>query len=149
MIPLSFAQRRLWFLAQLEGPGSTYNIPLVLRLSGTLDRTALGAALNDVLTRHEVLRTVFPVVDDEPEQRILEPGEVDVALPVFSVTEEGLGEAIASRVRHSFDLGTEIPLAASLLVVGPEEHVLVLVVHHIAGDGWSLAPLARDVSVAY
>ncbi|MGI5521524.1 amino acid adenylation domain-containing protein [Micromonospora sp. CA-259024] len=149
MIPLSFAQRRLWFLAQLEGPGATYNIPLVLRLSGTLDSVALEAALNDLLTRHEVLRTVFPVVDDEPVQQILEPGEVTVALPVLTVPEEGLAEAIARRVQHSFALGTEIPLAASLFTVRPDEHVLVLVVHHIAGDGWSLGPLARDVSVAY
>ncbi|MGW1729346.1 non-ribosomal peptide synthetase, partial [Streptomyces sp. NPDC002306] len=149
MIPLSFAQQRLWFLAQLEGPSPTYNIPMVLRLTGSLDRAALTAALNDVVSRHEVLRTIFPVTDDTPYQHVLEPGEVSVAVPVQRATERELADVIARSLQHSFDLARDVPLQARLIELGPSEHVLVLVVHHIAGDGWSMGPLARDVSLAY
>uniref|UniRef100_UPI00131B30C1 non-ribosomal peptide synthetase n=1 Tax=Streptomyces sp. NRRL F-5630 TaxID=1463864 RepID=UPI00131B30C1 len=168
MIPLSPAQQRLWFLDQLEGPSPLYTMPMLVRLSGDLDPAALGAALVDVVTRHEVLRTVYPVVDGRPVQHVLEPEEAAAAvrLPVTALSAPGgagtappdttasptlLGTApeVADAVAHVFDLAREVPVWGRLFVCGPREHLLVLVVHHIATDGWSTGPLARDLSIAY
>jgi amino acid adenylation domain-containing protein len=148
-IPLSFAQRRLWFLCQMEGVGATYNVPTVLRLQGSPDRRALSAALLDVIGRHEVLRTVFPAEDGEPHQRILPADQTGFELDVADVRPGELDARLVQAATREFDLTSQIPVRAGLFVTGEQECVLQVVVHHIAGDGWSMGPLGRDLSRAY
>ncbi|MBB5927479.1 non-ribosomal peptide synthetase [Streptomyces echinatus] len=145
-LPLSFAQRRLWFLGQMEGRSATYNMPAVLRLTGELDRAALAAALGDLADRHETLRTVFGEVDGVPFQRVL---DIRPELPCTDVTRQSLDAEVAGFCGREFDLATDPPLRARLFALSPTEHVLALVIHHIAGDGWSMAPLADDLAAAY
>ncbi|MGW2421034.1 amino acid adenylation domain-containing protein [Streptomyces sp. NPDC001709] len=150
MIPLSFAQRRLWFLHRLEGPSATYNIPFVLRLDGPLDTAALSAAVTDVVTRHESLRTlVAENADGTPEQRILPPEEAAPPFRVTDVAADAVDTALQEAACEGFDLDTELPLRTTVLRVGPQEHLLVFVFHHIAADGASMAPFLRDLLSAY
>ncbi|MEU8893069.1 amino acid adenylation domain-containing protein, partial [Streptomyces sp. NPDC048442] len=150
-IPLSHAQRRLWFLGHFEGPSGTYNLGLSLRLRGRLDTAALEAALTDVTTRHEALRTLFPDVDGHPRQLVLDAADPAARPRLHRVdaTPETLDDVLARTAAEGFEVVREIPVRAHLITLTPEEHVLLVVVHHIAGDGWSLAPLARDLGVAY
>jgi len=149
VIPLSFAQRRLWFLNHLEGQSPRYNLTLALRIRGTLDRDALQSALADLVERHESLRTVFPETAGTPRQLIL---DVEIARPILAVattTEAELPQALTAAASRGFDLAVEPPLRVDLFVLTPHEQVLLLLVHHIAGDGASLGPLARDLAAAY
>ena len=148
-VPLSFAQQRLWFIGQLEGPSALYNIPFSLRLSGELDAGALEAALSDIAGRHEVLRTVFPADGGQPYQQVLDPAGLEWGLEPVLVVESDLAAVVAGICGEPFDLAVGVPLRARLLRLGAGEHVLVVVIHHIATDGWSAGPLARDLSVAY
>ncbi|AOY04774.1 non-ribosomal peptide synthetase DhbF [Bacillus subtilis] len=148
-IPLSFAQRRLWFLHCLEGPSPTYNIPVAVRLSGELDQGLLKAALYDLVCRHESLRTIFPESQGTSYQHILDADQACPELHVTEITEKELSDRLAEAVRYSFDLAAEPAFRAELFVIGPDEYVLLLLVHHIVGDGWSLTPLTRDLGTAY
>ncbi|MGF0121324.1 MULTISPECIES: non-ribosomal peptide synthetase [unclassified Pseudoclavibacter] len=148
-LQVSLAQRRLWFLNSLEPGSSAYNIPIVLHLDGTLDEAALRAAFRDIAERHEPLRTVFPYVDGEPRQRIL---PIDAGAPAFTsvdVPEDRVDDIVRQESLRPFDVTREVPLRAVLLRTSPTNHVLVATMHHIASDGWSLAPFAADLSAAY
>ena len=148
-IPLSFAQRRLWFLYCLEGSSPTYNIPLTARLSGELNLEALQAALADVAARHESLRTVFPDSSGTARQLIHAAGQDGPELYVTETTERELPALLEQSMRYSFKLASEPSIRAELFVLGRNEYMLMLLLHHIAGDGWSLYPLTRDLSAAY
>lgn len=148
-IPLSFAQRRLWFLHCLEGPSPTYNIPVAVRLSGELDQGLLKAALYDLVCRHESLRTIFPESQGTSYQHVLDADQAHPELHVTEIAEKELSDRLAEAVRYSFDLAAEPAFRAELFVIGPDEYVLLLLVHHIVGDGWSLTPLTRDLGTAY
>ncbi|MFE3286677.1 condensation domain-containing protein, partial [Streptomyces sp. NPDC059233] len=151
MIPLSHAQQRLWFHARDGADGALYHIPIGLRLRGALDRPALLGALADVTDRHEALRTVFPDEAGRPHQRVLDPAD---AAPVLTVTVTVCPPAerdrqAAEASSRPFDLAAEPPLRAHLFTDGQEDHYLLLVLHHIAGDGHSVNVLVRDLAAAY
>jgi nonribosomal peptide synthetase DhbF len=149
VIPLSFAQRRLWFLNQIEEATSSYNIPLAFRLRGPVNVEALHDALLDVVARHEPLRTQFPQSDGVIRQQILAPEQSGFRLSVVSSMESAVADELVRAARRPFDIEREIPFTAQLFAVGENESVLLLVIHHIAADGWSLGPLLRDLQAAY
>ena len=148
LVPVSFAQRRLWFMDRVER-SAVYNIPLSMRLHGALNVDSLRLAVHDVVDRHEALRTVFIEVDGVPWQRVLETDEAGPDVDVLEVSEEELAGAVGEFVEQVFDLANEAPIRAVVHRVGAEDHVLTTVVHHIAGDGWSVGPLGRDLAEAY
>ncbi|MFE0751294.1 amino acid adenylation domain-containing protein [Gordonia sp. NPDC058843] len=149
-IPLSYAQQRIWFLNRLDPESGAYTIPVAVRLRGQLDSGALREAVIDLLGRHEVLRTVFPAQGGEPRQHILPIDEARARLrwetlavsPDLADPAELVGEP-------TFDVTTDLPLRIRLLAVGDDEHVLVIVLHHIAADGESMRPLLADLWSAY
>ncbi|MGB6183428.1 MAG: amino acid adenylation domain-containing protein, partial [Rhodococcus sp. (in: high G+C Gram-positive bacteria)] len=154
LVPLSSAQQRLWFLNRLDQASGAYNVPFAVRLSGPLDVDALAQSLGDVVERHEVLRTVYPDSDTGPHQVVLEPDQVPIRLAPTAIAIHEVDQAILSAAAEGFDLTVQAPIRATLLRMdspgsSPEQHVLVVTLHHIAADGWSLAPLAADMIGAY
>ncbi|MGW1715505.1 amino acid adenylation domain-containing protein [Streptomyces sp. NPDC002156] len=148
-IPLSYAQQRLWFMSRLDGGNTTYTVPWALRLTGSLDRPALQAALADLVARHEPLRTLYPDFMGTPYQRVLAPEAGRPDLTIAATTEAELPALLTAAARHRFDLSSELPLHATLYALDSDTHVLLLLAHHIAVDGWSMAPLMRDLETAY
>ncbi|UZF43852.1 amino acid adenylation domain-containing protein [Rhodococcus rhodochrous] len=155
-VPLSLAQQRMWFLGRFDS-SAAYNIPIVVRLTGDLDAAAMQAAVRDLVARHETLRTVYPEIDGVPVQEVL---PVEAFLPDLLPVEadpDTLRSEVDAVLSTRFDVTREVPVLARLLRcrIGNEnssdatEHVLVVVVHHIAADGASLAPLTRDLAAFY
>ncbi|WP_280493755.1 amino acid adenylation domain-containing protein, partial [Nocardia asiatica] len=149
LLPLSFAQQRMWFIHRFEGPAATYNLPVAWRLEGVVDVAALADAVGDVVARHESLRTVFHEIAGIPFQVVLPVRDAEVPFSVESVGADDTEVLVARVSAYEFDLASELPVRVSVFGCGVDEWVLVLVIHHIACDGWSLVPLARDLSVAY
>ncbi|WP_433125211.1 non-ribosomal peptide synthetase [Micromonospora sp. CA-240977] len=149
MIPLSHAQQRLWFLDRLHGSDPAYHLPVVLRLRGPLDRTALRLALGDVVARHESLRTVFPDVDGVPCQHILDLPADGPQLRVTAVDPAEIDARIQVVASAPFVLAEAPPLRADLFVCSVDDSVLLLTLHHIIADGWSIDVLLRDLAAAY
>ena len=147
VLPLSPAQKRLWVLHRLQPESAAYHIAVAVRVRGELDRPALTAALHDLLTRHESLRTIFSENDDEPCQIVLD----GAAAPIdrISASRETLRGVLTEAARQPFDLITAPPWGAHLVTLNAGEHVLMLVLHHLIGDGWSSGPLWRDLAAAY
>ncbi|MET7834678.1 condensation domain-containing protein [Micromonospora sediminicola] len=149
MIPLSYSQRGLWFLNQLDPSDTSYHVRLVWAFSGDLDGFALREALRDVVGRHESLRTVFPDTDGVPEQRVKPLADLGPLLVDDPIREEEVDEAEEMFAARTFDLRTDVPLRAALLRTGADRGRVVVVVHHVAFDGWSEAIFCQDLSRAY
>ncbi|MGY0499068.1 amino acid adenylation domain-containing protein [Nocardia sp. FBN12] len=168
-VPLSPAQQRMWFLNRFDTGTAAYNIPVVLRLTGALDTTAMQQAFTDLIARHEILRTIYPTVDRTPAQLVLPIDHPDVPHLQITTIARGTGtasdpadndidadvsdgdvtSAVTALVSTVFDVTAEVPLRATLFERGPNDYVLAMAVHHIAGDGFSGGPLTRDLVSAY
>ncbi len=146
-LPLSFAQQRLWFLDQMEPNSALYNIPLALRLTGELQRGVLERTLNEIVRRHEVLRTTFAVEDGEPVQTIAP--SLTLPLPVLDVREAEVTRFLTEEAQRPFDLTTGPLVRVTLLRLSEQEHVALLAMHHIVSDGWSMAVLVKEVATLY
>jgi amino acid adenylation domain-containing protein len=153
-LPLSFAQQRLWFIDQLEPGGSSYNLAVALRVEGPLDPSALARSFQEIVRRHEILRTTFSGRGGEPVQ-IIQPAVpfplalVDLSALPEPARQEQAAHLAAEEARRPFDLTRDPLLRCALLRLNENAHVLALTLHHIAADGWSAAILTREIGVAY
>jgi len=157
-LPLSFAQQRIWFLEQLEGESATHNMPAALRLAGKLNIAALQKSINEMVSRHEALRTSFPVVNGVPHQAIAP--DLQVPLPILELGAEGeyvskeaqqaeVQRLAAEEAKRLFDLVNGPLLRVKLLRLAEEEHVLLITMHHIISDGWSIGVFVREWGALY
>ncbi|XOZ86368.1 non-ribosomal peptide synthase/polyketide synthase [Nocardia testacea] len=149
LVPLSYAQQRMWFLNQYDTSSVAYNLPMAIRLAGDLDVAALQSAMADVVRRHESLRTRYPEHGGVPAQVVVPAEQVELDLAPVPVAAADIAAAVTDFVADGFDVAAAVPLRIRLFETAPDDHVLVVVAHHIAADGFSMAPLARDVMTAY
>ncbi len=154
-LPLSFAQRRIWFLERLEGRSAAYNMPAAFRLLGDLDTAAVAAAFDEIVRRHEVLRTRLVDQDGEPAQ-VIDPAPGATLCRTRSLAgvpaadrEDAVRAALRDEASHVFDLAREHPIRVLLIHLAPGEHVLVVTLHHVASDGWSTGVLVREFAALY
>lgn len=152
--PLSFSQQRLWFLDQFEPGNAAYNIPMAMRLKGTLNVAALQQALNEIVNRHEALRTNFDTLNDQPVQIIASPKPLPLTLIDLSElpSEEQIVEAkrlAAEEAKRPYDLRNDLLVRATLLKLNIEEHIFLLTMHHIVSDGWSITIFSREFAALY
>ena len=154
VFPMSFAQQRLWFLDEIAPGNPFYNIPLVLPFPGRLDRRILARAINEIVRRHEALRTRFRLVDGEPSQ-IVAPS---LTIPVGNVTLEDvpqeardahLQRLATDEARRIFDLRRGPLLRVTVVTLGRANHVILVTLHHIVADGWSVGVFVRELSTLY
>lgn len=148
-LPLSFAQERLWFLDQLEPGNPFYNVPVALRIEGMLHTTALEQSLKEITARHEVLRTAFAETDGRPAQIILPEFPGSPLLKITDVSEEQVRNLAIHEARQTFDLSEDPLLRANLLRLSETAHVLLLTMHHVVSDGWSMGVLIQELLALY
>jgi len=149
-VPLSFAQQRLWMIQQLNPDSSFFNMPLVLRLKGRLDQAALQASFDELLARHATLRTTFPLLNGHPVQRVIEQ---ESQISMRSLTSDDDADAIEALIQNEvdapFDLLSGPLMRVSLLRITDDQHILLLIMHHIIGDNWSLQIFMREFMALY
>ncbi|NDD30559.1 MAG: amino acid adenylation domain-containing protein, partial [Proteobacteria bacterium] len=154
-LPLSFGQERLWFLEQLVGHNAFYNMPLALRIEGLIDIAALQSALDALITRHETLRTRFIAIDGVPVQVVDPPAHVPMllrdltAIENHEAREQATEDDAAQEASTPFNLAADWPIRMRLLRLGSHHHVLLITLHHIASDGWSLGVLSHELDALY
>ncbi|PXW35062.1 UNVERIFIED_CONTAM: amino acid adenylation domain-containing protein [Williamsia faeni] len=149
VIPLALAQQRMWLSNRIEPDSAKYNMPLALRLRGPLDLAALRAAVADVIERHEVLRTIYPDVEGVPRQQVMAGHEHGVSVGMENIEEDRVWDSVVEFVTRPFDVTSSVPLRLNLFRLPDGDHVLAVVVHHIAADGFSLRQLGGDMMAAY
>ncbi|WP_010446091.1 condensation domain-containing protein, partial [Pseudomonas asplenii] len=153
-LPLSFAQQRLWFLAQLDGGSAAYHIPAGLRLRGSLDHSALKQALDRIVARHEVLRTTFVQQQGEDVEQCIAPADIGFSLQSQVLDGQADAEAqllaiATEEANESFDLARGPLVRGRLVRMAEDDHVLLVTMHHIISDGWSAGVLTRELGLLY
>ncbi|HEY9297483.1 MAG TPA: condensation domain-containing protein, partial [Phormidium sp.] len=153
-IPLSFAQQRLWFLDQLVPNNPFYNVPAALRLTGSLNLVALEQTFKEIVRRHEALRTTFAAVEGKPVQKIA--AKFSLAMPLIDLIslpkyqqEIEVKNIVTQEAQHYFNLSSDLLIRVKLLRLAETEYLLIINLHHIVSDGWSIGVLIKEIGALY